>query len=64
MHLDRAADGVDHVSDTDLVGCPLCGNEVSAEDAADIEDGMEVDNRTCPACGMNYWEVREVHGLT
>lgn len=43
--------------------CPLCGEDVSAEDAADIEEGMEYDNRTCPHCGMNYWEAREVHDL-
>ena len=51
------------MSDTE-VRCPLCGNDVSAEDAADIEEGMEVDGRACPGCGMNYREVRQVHGLT
>lgn len=39
--------------------CPLCGYEVSAEDERDIGEGMEFDNRTCPACGLCYWEVRE-----
>jgi len=32
---------------------------VTVDEAIDIEQGMEFDNRTCPACGLCYWEVRE-----
>jgi len=44
--------------------CPLCGmDEISEEDFKDIESGMEHDNKTCPSCGMNYWEAREELGI-
>ena len=45
----------------DEVACPLCGDGVSLEDADTIAEDMEFDDKTCPMCGMNYWEVREAN---
>ena len=46
--------------DPNMTTCPLCGDDdIDQGDADDIEEGMEHDNKTCPVCGMSYWEVRE-----
>ena len=47
------------MSDERNRGCPLCGNPVSEEDFADIEERMEHGAATCCGCGMCFWEVRE-----